>query len=225
RKMMQGEHLPLAMLGGIGAAWLLQRYARSWPTGVRTAAVSLGVAALGVTNVRFMVRDVDGYLQNSNQTAQRPYLQPGEIDALDWIRAHTAPGTALQPLPWVESRPHGSHMELSTKDSALMCFTPGLIDRPVYCGHWGETPSYPDKLKSLNAFATRFMPDTERIALLKSMRVRYLVFSQKRSSDQSQEEADRNDVLMPQFRGDGAAPPYLRRRYSNADADVYEVVL
>jgi len=107
-----------------------------------------------------------------------------------------------------------------------MCFAPGMIDREVYCGHWGETPDYNSKLAELNIFesASPRMTDDQRAEFLRSTKVRYLVFSQKRASDDSPESADDANSLLPVFRGKQPPPGYLRLRYSNDDADVYEVV-
>ena len=68
------------------------------------------------------------------------------------------------------------------------------------------------------------MTDDQRAEFLRSTKVRYLVFSQKRASDDSPESADDANSLLPVFRGKQPPPGYLRLRYSNDDADVYEVV-
>jgi hypothetical protein len=156
-------------------------------------------------------------VDNRAQTKlQRPYLQPGEIEALQWVAAHTRRGDAIQPLPWVQDV---SDRQFAPTDASVACFAPGLINRHVYCGHWGETPDFPVKLRALSRFAMPGTTDDERIALLRKMHVRYLLFSQKASADES---ADR---LMPMFRERAPLPPYLTRVYSNPDADVYAVTL
>ena len=225
RKMIQGAHFPIAILAGIGAACVLNRL-RGTPSISRFPAFAfISTLILCLSNVHFMLRDTENYSQNLAQTKlHRTYIQPGEIAALQWLRTHTAPGTAVQPLPWIGLLATDSGRQVFTREATLMCITPGLIDRPVYCGHWGETPDFFTKLAELRMFATPRRTDSERIALLRSMHVRYVVFSQKRASDTSFEAAEAADELLPMFRGRIPLPGYLRLRYSNEDADVYEFV-
>ncbi|HZO87128.1 MAG TPA: hypothetical protein VFB38_02225 [Chthonomonadaceae bacterium] len=221
RKMLQGAHFPIALLAGIGAAWLLRRWRPSLTEPGFALAATLLTALLCITNVRFLMREVNNFAINRSQTMiQRPYLQPGEIAALEWVAAHTPADAAIQPLFWVASADH----HLYVPDTSLACFTPGLIGRKVYCGHWGETPEFGKKLAELARFGLPRTTDAERLALLRKMKVRYLVFSQKAPSDTAA------DILMPMFRGLAPLPPYLTHVYPdpnrgeiNAEADVYEV--
>src|SRR5207253_1169143 len=135
----------------------------------------------------FMHRDIANFTSNRAQTRiHRPYLQPGEVQALEWIAAHTPPGTPIQPLPWIA--PAGEK-KVAPFDATLACFAPGLTHRPVYCGHWGETPDFrtsdgKGKLSELTTFLLANSDDAQRIALLRKMRVRYLIFSQTQASDE-----------------------------------------
>jgi hypothetical protein len=219
RKMLQGAHIPIAILAGIGVVWLLSRFLMTKtrpPDSLlqRLLPVCL-VLFLSLTNGRFVLRDIGNYADNRAQTKlQRPFLQPGEMEALQWIAAHTPKDAALQPLPWVQAV---SDRQFAPTDASVACFAPGLINRHVYCGHWGETPDFPAKLSELSRFAMPGTTDDARIALLRKMQVRYLLFSQKALSDESA------DLLMPMFRERAPLPPYLTRVYSNPDADVYAV--
>jgi hypothetical protein len=214
RKLLQGAHIPIALLAGIGLTWLLSRTKLAGHARILRLATLLITIFLSLTNLFFIARDIGNYQANRAQTKQqRPYLQPGEIEALAWIAAHTPQNIAIQPLPWVQMI--GEH-SLYPDDMSLACFTPGLIHRNVYCGHWGETPDYPSKIRELARFG-KLDEDKQRV-LLRKMNVRYLIFSQKKPTDES---ADR---LFPMFRGRLPLPNYLILSYSNADADVYEVV-
>jgi len=227
RKLLQGAHFPIALLAGIGAAWLWKRVdSPTRTTGFTTYALAATVL-LCLTNARFLVREINRFQRGVSQTGQhRTYLQQGETEALNWIRANSSKGDAIQPLPWVGRNTADGRTQIFTRDVALMCFAPGMIDREVYCGHWGETPDYNSKLAELNIFesASPRMTDDQRAEFLRSTKVRYLVFSQKRASDDSPESADDANSLLPVFRGKQPPPGYLRLRYSNDDADVYEVV-
>ncbi len=226
RKLLQGAHIPIALLAGIGAAWVWSRI------GARATNSRFALYALATTlllcpsNILFMGRDVANYARGISQTQlHRTYLQPGEIAALEWIKNNSTPGAAVQPLPWLGRTNPDAGNQIFTKDAALMCFTPGLVDRPVYCGHWGETPRYREKLSDLALFSSSSprWDEAKRFEFLRSMHVRYLVFSQKHADDTSEAGADATDSLLPRFRGRLPLPEYLKLRYSNADADVYEV--
>jgi hypothetical protein len=223
RKMLQGAHIPIAILAGVGTAYLISRIsALKSPFGWRVFAF-LATALLSISNLLFMQRDIESFEGNLIQTTHmhRPYLSQGEMEALEWIEHNTPPGVAVQPLPWVAI--------LGTKfaavDVTLACFTPALTGRPVYCGHWGETPDYARKLAEIDRFGLPEprMTDELRVELLRKMRVQYLVFSQKQPAD-SQMGSDA-EKLMPMFCGNVPLPTYLKKVYSNPEADVYHIQL
>jgi hypothetical protein len=227
RKLLQGAHFPIALLAGIGGAWLWNRLKRGAGNEKYPLYVLAMSLLLSLTNIRFLVREINRFQLGVSQTNQhRTYLQPGEIQALLWVRDHSSPGDGVQPLPWIGKVSTGTGTRLYPRDVALMYFTPGIANRHVYCGHWGETPAYNSKLAELNMFqsASPRMTAEQRIDFLRSMKVRYLVFSQKKASDDSPEIAEEADLLLPIFRGQLPLPDYLRLRFSNSDADVYEVV-
>lgn len=213
RKLLQGDHFPMAILAGIGVTWLLWRIAprlAGWKFGF---AVTLLTLLLGITNLLFVQRDIDNYANDLAQTRlQRTYLKPGEIEALEWVREHSTPTDAVQPLPWIAY----FDGKIATAEESVACFTPGLINRRVYCGHWGETPDFQGKLKELRELELGHTTDEQRREILRKMHVRYLIFSQKAPDDQI-------DAILPLFRGRLPMPDYLQAVHSNNDADVYEV--
>lgn len=215
RKLLQGAHFPIAILAGIGAVWLLQRLkptAKPWQVAFKLAVLTL---VLSLTNILFVLRDIGSYDDNLSQTRlQRTYLQPGEIEALEWVRDHSPASDALQPLPWIVQ---AGERSLRPYEESLACFAPGLIDRRVYCGHWGETPNFGSKLKDVMDLELATTTDAARRALLRRMGVRYLVFSQKSADDPFA------DSHLPLFRGRLPMPAYLTLVYSSKDADVYAV--
>lgn len=229
RKMLQGAHFPIAILAGIGTAWLLASARRAVPIRnalLATLLLTIPVLMIVLTNIDFMLRDIGNFEINRVQTLlERPYLQPGEVQALDWIKDHTPENAAIQPIPWLFVDP--DLHKIGTSDVTLACFTPGLIRRAVYCGHWGETPDFGARLGELRQLILARTPDVQRIALLRKMGVRYLVFSQKAIADPSQRTSQDAilDNLIPMFRGVAPLPGYLLHVYGNDDADVYEVEL
>ncbi len=219
RKMLQGEHFPLAIMAAAGTVWLL-RLPRS-PLRQKTLfpAVIALTTLLSISNIRFLTRDVLNDQQNIVQTfQQRPYLKPGEWKAIQWVKKHIPAKVAIQPMPWVQlSASVSGKASIAARDMTIACFLPGLTAHPVYCGHWGETPSYPHKLQQLQDFALPSTTDAQRIALLKKMKVGYLLFSQKDSDDPSA------DQLAPMFRDVVSLPPYLEQIYSNRDVNLYKI--
>ncbi|MCW3051638.1 MAG: hypothetical protein JWN14_808, partial [Chthonomonadales bacterium] len=221
RKLLQGDHFPIAILAGIGVMWMLLRVkpnVKPWQVAFKIATITL---LLCLTNVFFVLRDIENYQNNLAQTRlQRTYLQPGEIEALEWIRHHSKESDAIQPLPWVV---HAGTGKIAPSDESVACFAPYLINRRVYCGHWGETPDFLMKLPELCSFEMVRTPDTVRKALLLKMKVRYLLFSQKAARDASSDATMFADSALAVFRGHAPLPPYLTLVHSNDDADVYEV--
>jgi len=216
RKMLQGEHFPIAILAGVGAAWILSRPALIQPAWRSRFASALLILFLSLTNLLFVMRDVDNYAGNRAQTGmERTYLEPGEIQALNWIEANTPPDSVVQALPWLARDNSG---KTGAYDITLACFTPGMIHRKVFCGHWGETPDFGKKLSYLKIVTLPSTPDEQRIAMLSESKIQYLVFSQKKPPS---EYVD----LVSLFLDPARLPPYLIKCYSNDDADVYEVKL
>ncbi len=211
RKLIMGEQIPLAILAGLALNHLLGRLV----SGSRRPVGAAVLFVLALTNLRFMLRDVQSFQSNIAQSLlQRPYLYAGEVQSLVWLRDHAPVGVPIQPLPWVLVTPD---RKIALADTSMAAFAPGLTGHPVNAGHWGETPDFGQTMGQWTRFIRPDTPDQFRRALLRQTGVRYVVFSQKH--------------LDP---GDAAAlslfqspPPYLRLvpEASNEDADVYAVDL
>jgi hypothetical protein len=217
RKMLQGIHIPTAILAGIGISLLIEKF----NTTKQKLLMAGAIALLSLTNLTFLWRDMQNTTNNITQTQiQRPYLKKGEIDALEWVRNNTPQNTKIQPLPHIKLLTAGSERtQTAIADTTLATIAPWQTGRAVYCGHFGETPDYGGKLSQLSRFLFPKTEDAERIKILTEMGVKYLIFSQKSRSDTDA------DTLTPSFRGRIALPSYLRAVFTSEDADVYEVVL
>lgn len=216
RKMLMGEHLPLAILSGVGLAGMIQGLNGK----MRGLCLTVVILFLSLTNVRFLLRDMENFLANRGQSKiQRPYMYPGEVAALEWLRQHTPPGTPIQPLPWVYTLEEG---RMGVLDTTVASFAPGLSGRPVHAGHWGETPRFAETMGQWVRFLRPTMTDEERRMFLRSTGVRYLLFTQKPT--ESRDELTYRTLLAPFF---SKPPPFLRYvpEASNAEADVFEVRL
>lgn len=224
RKMLQGTHFPIALLGGLGLARLLSTVAPLNKQRMMQLAIAGTIGLTGISNVRFLLRDMESFEINLIQTTHmhRPYLNAGETKALEWIAQNTPADSAFQPLPWLLATDRG----FAPIDMTLACIGPSMTHRKVYCGHWGETPEYKEKLDEISRLPLpdARMPEEARIALLRRMKVQYLIFSQKTRSKDDPAGDQATDQLMPIFRS-GHVPDYLKLVYTNDDADVYQVVL
>ena len=241
RKLLQGEHFPIAILAGIGAAHFLAKYLpqagnseqrtanrdvypipgaqRQIPARRFASAAGLLTLLLGMTNLQYLFNETERFQNHTTKIIlARPELLPGEVEALQWIAANTPADAAVQPLPWEDllDNPQTGGRSRVITDMTLSLSTPSIADRAVYCGHWGETPDYAVKLtQDIGLVALGKLPEDKRREILRKMNVQYLIFSQKDPADANADE------LFPQFRQRSPLPPYLRLVHSNADADVY----
>lgn len=215
RKMLMGAHLPIAILAGAGLSLIVARAPGRWAGAALWAAALL----LGLTNIRFLLRDAENFQMNRGQShIQRPYLYSGEVAALAWLREHTPADAPIQPLPWIALSPDG---RLGFVDTTAACFAPGLTGRPVNAGHWGETPQFAQTMGVWVRFQSPARSAAERADLLAGARVKYVVFTQKHEDDLTPES---RAFLDEWLRRTPRGPLRLLPEASNADADVYEVV-
>ena len=126
--MLMGEHIPLCLLAGVGAAYLVRRWTPRPP--LQAAVLALLVLASFPSNALFLSRDIHHLEDNHSETGLPPYLPNTLYDAYGWIRRNLDPRSdAVLGFP---------------TDCAPL---PGATDRVVWCGHWAETPAYGTKLQ------------------------------------------------------------------------------
>ena len=131
RKLIMGIHIPLSILGGIGLATVVRWPKKRW-FGVLTAG---WVAVLALSNLSFLGRDMHRIaIDEAHTTAHPPFIAADELAALDWLRGHSNPGEVVLAEPWTAS------------------LIPAWTGLPVYCGHWGETARFGEKLRETLAF-------------------------------------------------------------------------
>lgn len=197
RKLIMGEHLPLALLAGIGVFglnWLL------FPPGtpaVRRAIAAVLIGLLAVSPVKFVLRDVQQALgPNLTSTSVHPVWWRGDhFAALHWFRAHSSPDAVLLAQP------------------IFAVYAPATTGRRVYAGHWGETPDFEDKVPEVNAFYTGTHPDPA--GFLKRTGATHVLFGPyERGLSESAKEGGRP----------GFSPlPGMREIYRVGEAVLYEV--
>jgi hypothetical protein len=158
RKMAMGEHVPLCILAGGAAAYIATGVRQK----LRPILLSLLVVATFPTNALFLARDYHHIEYNTSEIQQaEPFLTDPQVDVLKWLRRNTKPGQAVLAFP-----PMG----------AIGQFVPGYCDRPVWVGHWSETPNYAQKSAELLEMCYQSTPENVRHLFIVSTGVRYLVY-------------------------------------------------
>ncbi|MBI5832934.1 MAG: hypothetical protein HZB16_11605 [Armatimonadetes bacterium] len=185
RKMIEGFHLPLALLATLGvrqtARWLahgvawqatapqMRKYGRAWPVLADMAArrlawqkplTTLILAALMPSNLLFVLSTLDN-VRTNNQEKISVLMPPFSL-----------PQTDLAALAWLKRN--------SERDSVVLCmplvgnYVPALIGRTVYVGHWAETINYGTKLNEFAAFMKGDGSADDKTAWLRENRIAYL---------------------------------------------------
>ena len=198
RKMLMGEHLPLCLLAGVGAAWLVRTYLPARTAGWALAGLVLLSAP---SNALFLTRDMRHLTQNLSETHLAPFLDKSLVDVYAWVRTNTPADAKVVGPP------------------GLCTYLPGETGRAVWAGHWAETPDYGAKDA---AFADAFdqqTPPAVREAFLKSTGAQYLFYP----NDLSQASFKRRDGLHHWVELSAAPAPYLNPVYKNDLFTIYEI--
>ena len=197
RKMLMGEHIPLCLLAGVGAAWLADKLKPQ----LRPLALATLVLASLPSNVLFLARDFRHLAHNRSETHLSPFLSLSLVDVYHWIRANTPSDAAIVGFP------------------GLCTALPGEAGRAVWAGHWAETPSYGKKDAEFSDAFDRLTSDADRHAFLLTTRAQYLFYP----NDTSQDTFKRHGDLHTFVELTAAPPPYLTQVYKNDVFTVYKI--
>ncbi len=198
RKMLMGEHLPLCLLAGVGAAWLAQRLAPS----VRPLALAGLVLFSAPSNALFLVRDFKHLEYNRSETHLAPFLSNSLVDVYQWLRVNTPENAAVVGFP------------------GLCTYLPGTAGRAVWAGHWAETPSYGAKDAEFADAFDSIASNIDRRAFLESTGAQYLFYP----NDLSKATFKRHGELHTFVELTAAPPPpYLTQVYKNDTFTVYKI--
>jgi hypothetical protein len=197
RKMLMGEHIPLCLLAGVGAAWLANHFTPR----VQPWALALLVLASAPSNALFLVRDVRHLQTDKSETHLFPFLDSSLMDVYGWIRHNTPTDAAIVGFP------------------GLCTYLPGETGRVVWAGHWAETPHYGDKDTEFADAFDQLATEDARHTFLLGTKAQYLFYP----NDLSQASFKRHGVLHYWVELTKAPPPYLTQVYKNELFTVYQI--
>ncbi len=195
RKMLMGEHLPLCLLAGLGAVWLVQRLT---PRVQPLALAGLVLLSLP-SNALFLVRDFKHLEFNRSETHLAPFLNNSLVDVYHWVRVNTPENAAIVGFP------------------GLCTSLPGEAGRAVWAGHWAETPSYGTKDREFADAFDAAASEADREAFLHSTKAQYLFYP----NDVSQATFKRHGEIHTFVQLTAAPRPYLTQVYKNDTFTVY----
>ncbi|MGI4791555.1 MAG: hypothetical protein ACRYFS_22255 [Janthinobacterium lividum] len=198
RKMLMGEHIPLCLLAGVGAAWLVERFAAPR---VRPLVLAALVLVSLPSNALFLIRDMKHLESNKSETHLAPFLSLSLVDVYQWIRTNTPQNAAIVGFP------------------GLCTYLPGETGRAVWAGHWAETPSYGKKDAEFADAFDSTASDTDREAFLHSTGAQYLFYP----NDLSKATFKRHGEIHTFVELTAASPTYLTQVYKNDTLTVYAI--
>lgn len=216
RKLLLGSHIPIAILAGVGLAAATAAF-----KGVTRATAWVGaVLLLSATNL-VVLRDKIRYVRDPLAAGVRPYLTTGEVEALAWLTRNTPTHSRIQGIPEFQVDESGALRDSDPRDITLPLMIPGLTGREVYAAHWGETPSFPDRLREVAEFSSRGTSDAWRRQWLQDARIDYLVLNERAVGTGAYRDRVPFEVWLE------APPHYLElvfRSGSEPDVAVFKVV-
>jgi hypothetical protein len=200
RKMLMGEHIPLCLLAGWGAAVLTRRLSKP----ARIAVLTLFVAATFPSNALFIRRDMVHMSRNKSETQQWPVLSPGFIGGLDYLRDQVPQNAPVLSIPFYAT------------------YVPGFTGHAVWAGHWSETPNYGTRVQELIEAFDVNTPEPARMAFLQSTKCQYLLYLTKTTGAEYTDKHGR----VHQYVDLATNPPsYLKPVYSNKEFTVFRIDL
>jgi len=149
RRMIEGIHIPLAILAGIGLFFVAGKFKKHWVDVVLSAVVLLSLTSFYTIYIDFSTINKDsskGYYY---------YITKPEAKGIAWLKSHTG----------------GKDVILSNWFYGNLI--PGLAGRTVYLGHKAQTINFDRKVNSINSFLLSSDTKLSR-TFLKENRITYI---------------------------------------------------
>ena len=170
RKLVEGLHMPVAILAGAGVAYLAQLLTRRAVAAgkfqvarERMALVVVAAVVLSIPSNALLVSQCLEHVRSNNETllhvlAPPVYLSADYTGALHWLGEQVLPGQVI-----LSSSLFGSYIPSAAKGQ-------------VYAGHWAETLDFPRKLGHVRRFYSPQSRADERLAVLVAAGADYVVY-------------------------------------------------
>jgi hypothetical protein len=160
RRLIQGVHIPLALLATTGMTRLARHLGKGRSASDRRhlggAIVAGLLMLLALSNMRMVAADVEAYRKGGAPYYLR--LEYGE--AFRWLRENTGP------------------YEIVFCSIATGSFVPALSGNTVFIGHWGLTLSAEAKKSIVEGFFRTNENDAAKARFLREAGVRYVLFGE-----------------------------------------------
>jgi hypothetical protein len=197
RKMLMGEHIPLCLLAGAGASCCV-RYLRGWIGWIPVGALF----ALSVPSaILFMNRDVNHIMVNRSESATYwPFIDKDTWDYLTWIKQNTQYSDPILGIPTISG------------------IIPAETGRPVWSGHWSETPDFTQTVGRFEMLVDENTPEDARQAFLAQTKAHYLIIPRESLLSVAIPNHPTTDFSQ-------STPPYLALVHSNDSYLIYKVNL
>jgi hypothetical protein len=134
RKMIMGVDVPLCLLAGAAAAYVGKASVARFRLSAGFIPLLLILFSVP-TGLIWIARDITHIKSDTSETDARTFLTADDLRVFEWIDRNTKPSDAF------------------VGDPSQMLFVPAYCDRRVWCGHWGETPDYADKVRDTLRFS------------------------------------------------------------------------
>jgi hypothetical protein len=201
RKLVMGLHIPLCILCALAVTEVLRWLRASkrieelrqascfgFPL-LRTGSLpGILLVCVVASPMLFIFNDITLLDVDRTVTIYQPFISRAELDAMRYLHDNSAPTDSVFAPP------------------TFALFTPALAARPVYYGHWSETPDYVEKFRQWIAFIDHDTPEPVRADILRSSRAKYYVSLGK-------------DTLPPEM----FQTAYLTRVFAEGDVVVFRV--
>lgn len=156
RKLVEGVHLPLVVLGAMGIA----RLVRGLPARAGGLAATLLVVAMVPSNLCYLAQTMDNLvINNSNYVS---VLMPpvrysaAQVEAMDWLGRNAGDQSVVLCSPFVGN------------------LLPRRAGVRVFVGHWCETVDFAGKLRALVWYWSLVPGEQERLTFLRQWGVGYI---------------------------------------------------
>jgi hypothetical protein len=150
RRLVEGIHIPLAILATAGLLFLAQKTKVKW----QSLLITLSVILLSVTSF-FMVYSDFRMISQDNADSYYYHISPPELSAIKWLGSKTTTEDVI------------------LSNTYFGNLIPGIIGRTVYIGHKIQTTNWDQKSKDLDIFVNNNNPTLSQEFLSKN-RISYI---------------------------------------------------